>query len=155
MTEDKRQAAIIEEAKAFVDAEIRPFVNDFEEKGGVPLELIRKMAAKGYLAAPFPEKYGGLGLDPVYYGLFTEVFGKLVWRQEALLLYIHHWLVKPCCVSNGGAKESGCRSWPGEKRLPLSVCRSRISGLMQKYHDHLNEEDDCYVINGRKVDHFR
>ena len=74
MTEDKRQAAIIEEAKAFVDAEIRPFVNDFEEKGGVPLELIRKMAARIF-GCSFPEKYGGLGLDPVC-GLFTEVFGK-------------------------------------------------------------------------------
>lgn len=133
MTEDKRQAAIIEEAKAFVDAEIRPFVNDFEEKGGVPLELIRKMAAKGYLAAPFPEKYGGLGLDPVYYGLFTEVFGKACMATRSLIT-VHTSLVGETLLRFGTEeqKKSGCRSWPGEKRLPLSVCRSRISGLMQK-----------------------
>jgi alkylation response protein AidB-like acyl-CoA dehydrogenase len=143
MTEDKRQAAIIEEAKAFVDAEIRPFVNDFEEKGGVPLELIRKMAAKGYLAAPFPEKYGGLGLDPVYYGLFTEVFG----------ITVHTSLVGETLLRFGTEEQK--EKWlpqlaRGEKIAAFGLSEPDIGSDAKSIMTTWNEEDDCYVINGRK-----
>ena len=43
-TEDKRQAAIIEKAKAFVVAEIRRIVNDFEQKDGITLRVGGKLA---------------------------------------------------------------------------------------------------------------
>ena len=152
MTEDKRQAAIIEEAKAFVDAEIRPFVNDFEEKGGVPLELIRKMAAKGYLAAPFPEKYGGLGLDPVYYGLFTEVFGKACMATRSLIT-VHTSLVGETLLRFGTEEQK--EKWlpqlaRGEKIAAFGLSEPDIGSDAKSIMTTWNEEDDCYVINGRK-----
>ena len=76
MLADERQETIIEEAYFFADQEIRPYAVDFDEQGALPRELIKKMADKGYLAASFPEEFGGLKLDPVYYGLLTQVIGK-------------------------------------------------------------------------------
>ena len=76
---------IIMEAKEFTDSEIRPFAGKFEEMGCVPVSLINKLAEKKYLAAPFPEEYGGLGLDPLYYGYLTEEIGKGCSSTRALL----------------------------------------------------------------------
>ena len=76
MSDTDTQERILSEAKEFAAQEIRPFAAQFEEQEAIPRELIAKMAKKGYLAACFPEEWGGLGLDPLYYGLFTEEIGK-------------------------------------------------------------------------------
>ncbi len=152
MNYDKIQAAIVEEAEAFVNDEIRPYVNEFEEKGGIPRELISKMAAKGYLAAPFPKQYGGLELDPVYYGLFTEAFGKGCVATRSLLT-VHSSLVGETILRLGTADQKN-------KWLPLMARGEAIGafglsepdigsdakGIKTTWH----EEDDCYVINGAK-----
>ncbi len=59
MSEEARQQQIIADAKQFVAKEVRPFAAEFEANEALPREIIDKMAAKGYLAAVFPEEYGG------------------------------------------------------------------------------------------------
>lgn len=110
MQTDTTQHKILEEATRFADEEIRPYAASFEGPGGIPRELIAKMAAKGYLAAPFPPSYGGLGLDPVYYGLFTEIIGKASDAVRAVLT-VHSSLVGETLLRCGNKEQK-------EKWLP-------------------------------------
>ncbi len=152
MKDDNAQRAVIEEAESFVNDEVRPFVNDFEEKAGIPEELIKKMAAKGYLAAPFPEEYGGLGLDPVYYGLFTEVFGKACVALRSLIT-VHTSLVGETLL-RFGTEEQKSRWLPelarGEVIAAFGLSEPDTGSDAKSTRTAWHEEDDYYVINGTK-----
>lgn len=152
MNTDSVQIAVVEDAKAFVDAEIRPYVNDFEKNGGIPLELIQKMAANGYLAAPFPQEYDGLGLDPVYYGMLTEVFGKACTASRSLIT-VHTSLVGETLLRLG--TEDQITTWipqlaKGEKLAAFALSEPEIGSDAKNIKTSWHEEDDCYVLNGVK-----
>ncbi|WGU96902.1 acyl-CoA dehydrogenase family protein [Paenibacillus dendritiformis] len=78
-------AQVIEEARQFAARELRPLAGEIDASGELPRSLIAKMGERGYLAASWPEEYGGLGLDPVAYGLLTEQIGKACSNTRALL----------------------------------------------------------------------
>lgn len=49
--------------RKFVEKEIKPQVNDWEEQGAFPRELYQKAGAAGILGIGYPEAYGGTGGD--------------------------------------------------------------------------------------------
>ena len=64
--------------KQFVDSQINPFVDEWEEAGIFPAhELFRKMAKLGLLGVCKPEENGGMGLDYSYNMVVTEELGKI------------------------------------------------------------------------------
>lgn len=63
--------------KAFVDKEIKPYVNDWDEEGKVPWELHQKAGALGVWGFGIDEKYGGLGEDDNFLrAIYNEEFAK-------------------------------------------------------------------------------
>ena len=62
-------------AKRFADREIKPHVRDRAADEQFPLEIMLKMAQAGLLSGPFPEAYGGGGIDNVSYVLICEAVG--------------------------------------------------------------------------------
>ena len=62
----------------FVDNEINPFVDQWEEDGIFPAhELFKKLGNLGMLGISKPEQYGGLGLDYSYSLVFAEEMGRV------------------------------------------------------------------------------
>ena len=62
--------------KKFIDTEINPRVDAWEEAGIFPAhELFKKMGDQGYLGINKPAKYGGMGLDYSYQLVFLETLG--------------------------------------------------------------------------------
>ena len=60
--------------RRFVDEELRPHVDAWDEAETFPRELYEKAGAVGLLGAGFPERYGGLGNE--------DVFTRIVIDQE-------------------------------------------------------------------------
>jgi hypothetical protein len=149
---DERQKKIVTEARAFTEEHIRPFAGEFEEKKGVPRGLINKLAERKYLAAPFPEEYGGLGMDQYYYGLLVREIGKGCPSTRALLT-VHTSLVGETILKWGSRELK-------EKWLPLMARGEKIAafGLTEPYagtdaqsiQTAYNAEGDTCILNGRK-----
>ena len=59
-------------ARAFAEAEILPFIRDWDSQGETHREVFAKMAELGFLGAPIPEAYGGLGMDYISFALLCE-----------------------------------------------------------------------------------
>ena len=59
-------------AREFVDKEISPHVDAWEDSGQIPDEVVRKLGRLVILGAPIPVEYGGAGLDAVSYAMLTE-----------------------------------------------------------------------------------
>jgi butyryl-CoA dehydrogenase len=70
------QHLIRETARDFTDNEIVPRARENDRNHHFDVELVRKMAAQGYLGAIVPREYGGAGLDYLSYGLVVEEIGR-------------------------------------------------------------------------------
>ncbi len=66
------QRAVRAMVRAFAEKEVRPVAHEYDEKEEFPWEPLRKMAPLGLLGMPFPEEYGGAGMDAVSYALAIE-----------------------------------------------------------------------------------
>jgi len=70
LTEEQRQ---IEEMVAeFVDEEVVPRAKEVDETDEFPWDLVDQMADLGLMGMPFPEEYGGAGLDYHSYPIALE-----------------------------------------------------------------------------------
>jgi citronellyl-CoA dehydrogenase len=61
-----------EALRAFVEKELRPHADEWEDAGIFPAELFRTFGKLGYLGLRFPEEYGGQGLDYWYTAILCE-----------------------------------------------------------------------------------
>jgi len=66
---------IRETATKFVEKEILPYVDVWEETGEFPRDLYRKAGEAGLLGIGYPEEFGGTGGD---------IFQKVVWIEELM-----------------------------------------------------------------------
>jgi butyryl-CoA dehydrogenase len=70
------QRLIQETAREFTDKEIVLQSRENARNHHFDVELVRKVAAQGYLGAIVPSEYGGAGLDYLSYGLVVEEIGR-------------------------------------------------------------------------------
>src|SRR4051812_4847242 len=70
------QQLIRNTARDFADNEIIPRANENARNHHFDTDLVRKIAAQGYLGAIVPQEYGGAGLDYITYGLVVEEIGR-------------------------------------------------------------------------------
>src|SRR6202451_4189908 len=70
------QQLIQRTAREFTDREIIVQSRENARDHHFDLELVKKVAAQGYLGAIVPQEYGGAGLDYFSYGLVVEEIGR-------------------------------------------------------------------------------
>jgi len=66
------QSLIRDTVRAFMEAEVRPNVKEWERAEHFPAEAIRKLAEMGCCGMLMPEEWGGPGLDTISYVLMIE-----------------------------------------------------------------------------------
>lgn len=146
------QKDLLQGVKSFVNTEIRPHATRFEEEKALPRDLIQQLAMRGYLGATFPKEFGGLGLDPVTYGLLTEEIGKGCCNTRGLLT-VHDSLVGEC-ILKWGTKEQVADWIPkmarGEKIAAFALTEPEVGTDAKSIQTNYRKEGDHYILNGRK-----
>ena len=61
----------------FAEKEIRPIVQEIDDTGEFPWEVIRKMGSLGLMGLPIPEEYGGSGADFITYAVAVEEISRV------------------------------------------------------------------------------
>lgn len=72
---DETHVALRESVRKFVDKEILPHIDDWEEQNSFPVELYKKAGDAGFMGLGYDEKYGGTPGD---------VFHKIVFSEEIM-----------------------------------------------------------------------
>ncbi len=152
MTDCTYQERILDEARKFAQEYIRPYAAEFEKNEAIPDALIAQMADKGYLASAFPKEWGGLGLDPEYYGRFTEEIGKACCSTRALLT-VHTSLVGQTLIRWG--TQSQKQKWlpkmaNGETIAAFALSESQTGSNAKGIQTRFEEKNNGYIINGQK-----
>ncbi|RDZ55096.1 acyl-CoA dehydrogenase [Haloferax sp. Atlit-6N] len=66
------QKQIKDMVSEFVDEEVKPRAAEIDETDEFPADLVREMGQLGLMGMPFPEEYGGAGLDYHSYAIGLE-----------------------------------------------------------------------------------
>ena len=79
------QKLIRDTVRQFMEAEVRPFVKEWEKAEKFPAEAIRKLGEMGCCGMLVPEEWGGPGLDTVSYALMLEEVARVFTAMSTAL----------------------------------------------------------------------
>jgi butyryl-CoA dehydrogenase len=66
-----------EMARKFADEVLAPRARELDEKEEFPTDLVRQMGELGFMGLPYPERYGGAGLDTLSYIIAVEEISRV------------------------------------------------------------------------------
>jgi glutaryl-CoA dehydrogenase (non-decarboxylating) len=146
-----QQQAYQQSFRAFVDQELLPVAEAYDEAERFPAELVRKMAAAGYLGAVAPVDQGGMGLDAIAVGLLAEELGRGCASARSLLTVHSMALLSLLRWGSAGQKERWARRLAGGEMVAAFALTEPQSGSdATSLETTAVLEGDVYRLNGRK-----
>lgn len=139
--------------RKFVDKEVAPFHEAWEEAGYVDRELWRKAGANGYLCPTMPEAYGGAGVDKLYSVLQMEELARGGFSGVGFGL--HSEIVAPY-ILHYGTEAQKQRYLPklasGEMVGAIAMSEPAAGSDLQGIRSTaLLQADGSYLLNGSKT----
>jgi citronellyl-CoA dehydrogenase len=141
--------------KKFIDAEINPHVDEWEEAGIFPAhDLFKKMGDQGYLGINKPTKYGGMGLDYSYQLAFIETLGNIKCGGVPMAIGVQTDMATPALARFGS--EELCREFlvpsiKGDYVACLGVSEVGAGSDVASVKTTAKKDGGDYVINGGKM----
>lgn len=139
--------------RAFVDREIAPFANDWDEAGSFPRELYSRAAAVGCLGIGYPEAYGGTPADAFFRLIQAEEFARAGCGGVAASLNSHTIGLPP--ILNWGNEVLRARIIPpvlaGERIAALAVTEPGGGSDVAALRLTATRDGDDYVLEGEKT----
>lgn len=139
--------------RRFVDTEIEPFVEGWDEAETFPRELYKKAADIGLLGVGFPEEYGGVEAD-IYYGLIGAEEMARCGAGGLVASLLSHTIGAPPIRNVGTTAQK-------EKYLPKILSGELISALavtepsggsdVANLKTTAKRDGDHFVVNGSKT----
>jgi acyl-CoA dehydrogenase len=140
--------------RRFVDQEIAPFVNEWDEAETFPRELYAKASEIGLLRLGFPEEYGGIpDKDPFLAIISSEELNRPACGGVAASLMSHSIGAPP--IAAVGSAELKARVLPsilsGEKISCLAITEPSGGSDVAAIQTTARRTGDHYVVNGSKM----
>jgi len=137
----------------FVEREITPFVNEWDEAGTFPRALYRRTAELGVQGLGVPEAYGGTPADVFYKILVAEEMARCGSGGLAASLGSHTIGLPP--VVNAGSEALKQRVVPqvlsGERIIALAITEPGGGSDVASLKTTAVRDGDHYVVNGEKT----
>jgi len=139
----------------FVNKEINPHIDEWEDQRMVPLKkLFKKMGKLGFLGIRYDPKYGGQGLDYWYETVFLEELGRIQGLGLAVAITVQTNMATPAIdeFGNDYLKETFLKAAiAGEKVGAIAVTEPGAGSDVSALATFARREGDHYVINGSKM----
>lgn len=141
-----------ESVRKFIENEITPFGDQWEEDGIVPREIWKKMGDMGFLCMDVPEEYGGLGADWLYSVILQQEWPKSGIGGVAASL--HSDIVVPYITAFGTEEQKqkylpGCVS--GDIITAVAMTEPDVGSDLAGMKTTAKEDGDHVIINGQKT----
>ena len=147
--------ALRQEIRRFVENEINPHVEDWEEQRCFPAhELFKKLGDLGFLGIVYPEKYGGGGLDYWFQTVFLEELGRAECAGVPMGIAVHTDMATPILAEMGTEEQKRQFLAPaiaGDKVFCIAVSEPDAGSDVAAIRTRAVADGDHYVINGTKM----
>ncbi|MFL5883861.1 MAG: acyl-CoA dehydrogenase family protein, partial [Thermoleophilaceae bacterium] len=147
--EDFRQ-----EARRFIQGELAPHAQQWEDERWFPNEVFHNLASHGYLGLKYPEEYGGQGGDYLHDAVFTEELAHCGSGGLAAGIGAHNGIATPPVWKFGtpAQKERWLRpAIAGEKIGALAITEPGAGSDVAAVRTRAERADGGWVVNGAKT----
>lgn len=144
-----------EQLRKFVDKEIAPYVDEWDEQGFLPDDLWAKAADFGLLGLGYPEQYGGTSeaIDLYHVNIVSEELCRTSLGGLPSTLLSHGIGMPP--VVNFGKDALKDEIIPqviaGKKRIALAITEPSGGSDVANLQTTAKREGDYYIVNGSKT----
>ena len=149
--DEHRQFA--ESVDRFIEVEVAPHYERYEEQGYIDREVWLKAGESGYLCTSMPEEYGGAGADKLYsVVLFEQPARRAV--QNLLGMLLHSEIVAPYLLHYGSEflkRKYLPRMATGELIGAIAMTEPAAGSDLQGIRTTAVRDGDHYVLNGSKT----
>jgi citronellyl-CoA dehydrogenase len=139
----------------FVEAEINPFVDEWERDGIFPAhEVFKKMGEQGFLGIHKPEAFGGMGLDYSYELAFCEALGAVKSASLGMAIGVQTDMATPALARHGSdelRREFLAPSITGDYVACLGVSEVGAGSDVASIRTRARKDGGDYVIDGGKM----
>ncbi len=152
-TQEHRE--LTESLKKFIEAEINPHVDEWEEAEQFPAhELFKKMGDMGFLGISKPTEYGGSGLDYSYEAVASEALGYIACGGVAMAIGVQTNMSTPALARHGSdelRRNFLAPAIKGEMVGCIGVTEAAAGSDVASLKTTARKDGDDYLINGSKM----
>jgi len=140
--------------RAFVQKEVEPHVDEWEEAGQIPKSIWPRMGALGFLGVEYDEKYGGGAADFLTTAVLCEEAARSRCAAFAMALGVHTDMASPHLYWTGSEALKDkylpgiCR---GELLTAIAVTEPGGGSDVAAIRTRAARDGDSYVLNGSKM----
>ncbi|HEX9409368.1 MAG TPA: acyl-CoA dehydrogenase family protein [Methylomirabilota bacterium] len=140
--------------RSFVQKEVEPHVDQWEEAGQIPKSIWPRMGALGFLGVEYDEKYGGGGADFLTTAVLCEEAARSRCAAFAMALGVHTDMASPHLYWTGSEALKDkylpgiCR---GEQLTAIAVTEPGGGSDVAAIGTRAARDGDSYVLNGSKM----
>ena len=141
--------------RKFVDNEINPYVDEWEEARIFPAhELFGKMGKLGLLGMMYEEEYGGGGMDYWYEAVLLEEIGRARCGGVPMAIAVQNDMATPALAEHGTPEQKEKFLKPaitGEAVFSIAVSEPDAGSDVAGIRTHAVSDGDDWIINGSKM----
>jgi alkylation response protein AidB-like acyl-CoA dehydrogenase len=138
-------------AREFAEKEIASKVDEMEETGKLPMDLLKKIAELGFMGVLIPPEYGGTNAGHIARIIILEEIGRINAAIASTLLICH---LGQTPIIYYGSKEQKKKWLPslvsGEKLATLAVTEPVGGSDVLGIQTTAKKDGDNYILNGKK-----
>jgi acyl-CoA dehydrogenase len=143
------------ELRRFIDREIVPYVEEWEEAEEIPLSLYKKASDFGLLRMGYPEAYGGIqeGLDRFHGIVTSEELARIGAGGVTASLMVHGIGLPPILALGTEAMKQKIAPavLAGDKRVSLAITEPSGGSDVAQLKTRARRDGDHFVVDGSKM----
>ena len=90
-----------DQLRRFIEQEVKPHAEAWEETGNVPRDVLRRMGELGFLGIRYPEQYGGSAMDSLGSVVLAEELARSTFGGFAITVLVHTDMASPHLANAG------------------------------------------------------
>ncbi len=142
--------------RKFLETEVAPYFDDWDEAGKIPDDMWQKAADVGLLQLGYPEEYGGIseGIDLYHSQIVNEELGRIGSAGGIASTLLVHGIGLPPVVNFSQEhikKDVVPKVLSGEKRISLGITEPGGGSDVANIKTTARREGDYYIVNGSKT----
>jgi acyl-CoA dehydrogenase len=140
--------------RGFLERELAPHAQDWEEERWFPSEVFGKLAAQGLLGLKYPAEYGGQGGDYLHESVLCEEMARVGSGGTAAGIGAHINIATPPIWKFGSDEQKQRYLVPaiaGEKIGALAITEPGAGSDVASLRTRAERLDDGFLVNGEKT----
>ncbi len=143
-----------DQVRRFVDEEVKPHADAWEEAGFVPRAVLRRMGALGFFGIRYPEVFGGSAMNALATVVYAEELGRSTYSGVAITALVHTDMAS-VHVFNAGTEAQKAKWMPGivsgDVITAVAVTEPDAGSDVKGIRTTARRVDGGFVLNGTKL----